>query len=81
MTQILLKLPLKVKSSIFLIRSTSPEGTPIHLTLHCTEKAKIVYNFGLSECNRVSKDELIPLKALSLTVAEAKSSLLWMAYN
>ena len=26
-------------------------------------KAKLVYNFGLSECNRVNGKELVPLEA------------------
>ena len=33
----------------------SPETVPIHPNPIALRKAKIVYNFGLSECNRVKQ--------------------------
>ena len=32
----------------------SPESVPIHLNPVALRKAKIIYNFGLTECNRIN---------------------------
>ena len=37
------------------VRVASPEKVPIYINTIALRKAKIVYNFGLSECNRVNK--------------------------
>ena len=42
-------------------RVDSPESVPIHLNPTALRKAKIVCNFGLSECNMVKTDFHISL--------------------
>ena len=37
------------------VNVASPEKVPIYLNTIALIKAKLVYNFGLSECNRVKK--------------------------
>ena len=36
-------------------RVTAPENVPTYLNPIALRKAKIAYNFGLSECNRVKE--------------------------